>query len=147
MERTGRAAKAKKTIKGPLFGLPPGVFPLSNNTCQAAILKMMPVFNTHGLDPSWFASLTCKVQEFFDNLSEDFEREEPLFITETTQVEINYIVARVAEAQLAMEAGSAGGVEDEDVVVAEEMELIRWAKAARKASGANTKAPLVEEVG
>ena len=61
VERTGRAGKANKTVKGPLFGLPPGVFPLSNNTCQAAILKMMPVFNAHGLDPSWVAPPACEV--------------------------------------------------------------------------------------
>ena len=53
VERTGRAAKAGKAIKGPLFWLSPGVFPLSNNMYQAAILEMMPVFNAHGLNPSW----------------------------------------------------------------------------------------------
>ena len=52
VERTGKAAKAGKVIKGDLFGLPPGVFPLSNNSCQSAILDMMPVFNAHGLNPS-----------------------------------------------------------------------------------------------
>ena len=68
VERTGRAMKAGKVIKGPLFGLPPGVFLLSNNTCQAAILEMMTVFNAHGLDPSWVEPPACEVQEFFDNL-------------------------------------------------------------------------------
>ena len=123
------------------------MFPLSNNTCQAAILKMMPVLNTHGLDPSWVAPPACEVQEFFDNLSEDFEREESLLIAETTQVDINYIVARVAEVQLAMEAGSAGGMEDEDGTAVEEMELAQWVKAAGKANSANTGAPPIEDVG
>ena len=86
------------------------MFPLSNNTCQASILKMMPVFNAHGLDPSWVAPPAREVQEFFDNLSEYFEHEERLLIMETTHAEINYIATRVAEAQLAIEAGSVGGM-------------------------------------
>ena len=32
--RTGKFAKASKVAKGPLFGLPAGVVPLSNNSCQ-----------------------------------------------------------------------------------------------------------------
>ena len=32
VERTGKAAKAGKVAKGPLFGLPAGVVPLSNNS-------------------------------------------------------------------------------------------------------------------
>ena len=32
VERTSKAAKSGKVVKGPLFGLPPGVVPLSNNS-------------------------------------------------------------------------------------------------------------------
>ena len=45
-----------------------------------------------------------------------------------------------------MESGSAGGMEDEDGMAAEERELTQWAGAAGEASGANTGAPLIEEV-
>ena len=31
-ERSGKAAKAGKVVKGPLFGLPAGVVPLSKNS-------------------------------------------------------------------------------------------------------------------
>ena len=57
VERSGKAAraaaKASKVAKGPLFKLPVGVVPLSNNSRQSAIIAMMPDFNAHGLDPSW----------------------------------------------------------------------------------------------
>ena len=85
VERTGRAAKASKVVKGPLFGLPPGVFPLSNNTCHSSILDMMSVFNEHGLDPSRVRPPARVVQEFFDNLSEGDEHDEPLLVEDTTQ--------------------------------------------------------------
>ena len=52
-EWTGKATKAGKAIKGPLFGLPAGVVPLSNNSHQSAIIAMMPDFNAHGLDLAW----------------------------------------------------------------------------------------------
>lgn len=51
-ERSGKAAKAGKVVKGPLFGLLAGVVPLSNNSRQTDIIAMMPDFNAHGLDPN-----------------------------------------------------------------------------------------------
>ena len=60
-ERTVRAAKTGKAVKGPLFGLPAGVVPLSNNSRRSAIIAMMPDFNTHGLNPSWAEPPTNKV--------------------------------------------------------------------------------------
>ena len=51
-ERTGKAAKAGKVTKGPLFGLPTGVVPLRKNSRQTDIIAMMPDFNAHGLDPN-----------------------------------------------------------------------------------------------
>ena len=54
-ERSGKAAraaaKAGKVAKGPLFKLPAGVVPLSNNSRRNDIITMMPDFNAHGLDP------------------------------------------------------------------------------------------------
>ena len=51
-ERSGKAAKAGKVVKGPLFGLPAGVVPLSNNSRQTDIIAMMPDCNAHGHVPS-----------------------------------------------------------------------------------------------
>ena len=42
VERSGRAAKAAKVAKGPLFKLPAGVVPLSNNSRRTDIISMMP---------------------------------------------------------------------------------------------------------
>ena len=57
VERSGKAAKAAakagKVAKGPLFGLPAGVVPLSNNSCRNDIIAMMPEFKMHGLVPTW----------------------------------------------------------------------------------------------
>ena len=51
-DRAGKAMKAGKAVKGPQFGLPAGVVPLSNNSRQTHIIAMMSDFNAHGLDPS-----------------------------------------------------------------------------------------------
>ena len=68
VERSGKAAKADKVAKGPLFGLPAGVVPLSNNSRRNDIIAMMPEFNAHGLVPNWAESPEDQVQEFFDTL-------------------------------------------------------------------------------
>ena len=114
-ERTGRAAKAGKAVKGPLFGLPAGVVPLSNNSRQSAIVAMTPDFNAHGLDLAWAEPPAEKVQEFFDNFSESYVRDEPELIRDTTKEELDYIAAREAEA--------APVPEDEANAAAEEKEL------------------------
>ena len=64
--------KTGKAANGPLFGLPVGVVPLSNNSQYYAIIAMMPDFNAHGLDPAWGELPAEKVQEFFDNLSKNY---------------------------------------------------------------------------
>ena len=46
-----------------------------------------------------------------------------MLIRDTTKEELDYIAARAADAALAKEAGSAGGVEDKAVAAAEEEEL------------------------
>ena len=48
-ERTGKFAKAGKVTKGPLFGLPVGVVPLSNNSRRTDIIAMMPDFTRTAL--------------------------------------------------------------------------------------------------
>ena len=79
-------------------------------------------------------------------MEEKYVCDEPRLVQDTTQAELDYIAARAMEAQLAEEAGSAGGVEDKAAMAAEEEELARWAAAAEEASSAGTEAPLVEDV-
>ena len=74
------------------------------------------------------------------------DHDEPLLIEDTTQAELDYIAAKVAEVELAREAGSDGGMEDEANAASEERELAQWAGFAGEASGVNTEAPLVEDV-
>ena len=62
------------------------------------------------------------MQEFFDNLHEGYVTAEPRLVQDTTQAELDYITARVAEAEPAWEADSAGGMEDEADAAAEERE-------------------------
>ena len=127
VEQSGKAAKAAakagKVAKGPLLKLTAGVVPLSNNSRRTDIIAMMPDFDAHGLDPSWVEPEEIQLQEFFDTLQDRYVTAELRLIQDTTQVELDYIAARVAEANLAKEAGSAGGVEDEAAVAAKEKEL------------------------
>nr|XP_045087429.1 translation initiation factor IF-2-like [Aegilops tauschii subsp. strangulata] len=123
VERTGKAVK----VGGSLFGLPAGVVPLSNNSCQTSINAMMPDFNVHGLDPTWAEPEVERVQAFFDNLSERYVRDEPLLVRDTTQEELVYIAAWAEEATLANEADSVGSMEDEADTAAEEKEFAEWA--------------------
>nr|XP_040245375.1 AF4/FMR2 family member 1-like [Aegilops tauschii subsp. strangulata] len=87
-----------------------------------------------------------RVQEFFDNLSERYIRDEPLLIRDTTKAELAYISARAEEAALAWEADGVGTVEDEADTAAEEKELAEWVGSAGEASGVGAGAPLVEDV-
>ena len=80
VERSGKAAKASKVAKGPLFGLPAGVVPLSNNSRRNNIIAMMPEFNAHGLVPNWAEPPADQVHEFFDSLVEKYVRDEPLLV-------------------------------------------------------------------
>nr|XP_040256308.1 fibrous sheath CABYR-binding protein-like [Aegilops tauschii subsp. strangulata] len=59
---------------------------------------------------------------------------------------LDYIAAREAEAELAREAGSVGGVEDEATAAVEERELAQRAESAGEASSTGTRAPLIEDV-
>ena len=108
---------------------------------------MMPDCNAHGPVPSWKELKDADVQQFFDTLIEvhvnaDAER---WLVMDTTQAELDYIATRAWEAQLAMEAGSAGGMEDKATTAAEEEQLTRWAAATEEVSSADAGAPLVED--
>ena len=94
---------------------------------------MMPLFNAHGLDPSWVEPDALKVQEFFDTLHEVYVAAEPRLVQDTSQEERDYIDARVREARLAAEeaklaeeAGNDGGMVDKAAAKAEEEDLARW---------------------
>nr|XP_020167124.1 fibrous sheath CABYR-binding protein-like [Aegilops tauschii subsp. strangulata] len=141
-EKTGKAAKAGKS----LFGLPAGVVPLRNNSCQTAIIAMMSVFNAHGLDPTWAEPQAELVQAFFDNLSERYVHDEPQLIWDTTEEELAYITTRAEEAALAEEAGSLGTVKDEANMATEEREFAEWMGSAGEASGSGARVPLVEDM-
>ena len=124
VEQSGKvaraSAKAGKVDKEPVFKLPAGVVLLSNNSLRSEIIAMMPLFNMHGLDPSWVAPDELKVQEFFDTLHEGYVTAEPRLIQDTSQAELDYIAARVAEGKLPEHAGSACGIEDKAEAEAEE---------------------------
>ena len=75
--KLARAAKAGKVNKEPVFKLPAGVVPLSNNSRRNEIIAMMPLFNAHGLDPNWVEPDGLKVQEFFDTLHEVYVTAKP----------------------------------------------------------------------
>ena len=109
--------------------MPAGVVPLSNNSRRTDIIAMMPLCNAHGPDPSWVEPEDIQVHQLFDSLHEGYVTDEPRLIQDTTQVELDYIAARAAEAKLAEEASSAGGMEDKAAAAAEEEELARWAEA------------------
>ena len=55
------AAKAGKVVKEPVFRLPAGVVPLSNNSRRSEIIAMIPLFNAHGLDLNWVEPDELKV--------------------------------------------------------------------------------------
>ena len=133
VERSGKvaraAAKAGKVDKEPVFKLPTGVVPLSNNSRQSDIIAMMPLFNAHGLEPSWVEPDELRVQEFFDTLHEAYIAAEPRLIQDTSQEGLDYIRARLRGARLAeestrlaVEAGSAGGTMDSVAAEAKEEE-------------------------
>nr|XP_020172501.1 MICAL-like protein 1 [Aegilops tauschii subsp. strangulata] len=106
----------------------------------------MPDFNMHALDGSWAEPEVERVQEFFDNLSEMYVRDEPLLIKDTTKQELDYIAAKATEAALAQEAGSIGAMEDEADTATEEKELAQWAESAG-GQRRRRRGPLFEEVG
>ena len=120
--------------------MPAGVVPLSNNSRRTDIIAMMPDCNAHGPVLNWAEPPVDQVQEFFDTLAERYVHDEPLLIQDTTTAELDYIAARAAEAELAREAGSAGGVEDKVATAAEEKELTQWAESTGEASSTGTRA-------
>src|SRR3954470_13222478 len=124
-----------------------GVVPLCNNSRRSEIIAMMPDCNAHGPVPSWREPSAVDVQQFFDTLIEVYVNAdtERWLVMDTTQAELDYIATRAREVQLAMEAGSTGGMEDKATTAAEEEQLTLWAAATEEAGSADTGVPLVED--
>jgi hypothetical protein len=118
--------------------LPAGIIPLCNNSALGSIIATMPMFNAHGLDPTWVEPSAEQAQKFFDNLSERAIREETNLVRATTDEEVAYIATRVEEANLAAEASSVGFTEWEtsDAEVILEEDPAGEDKAAGEQSGA-----------
>nr|XP_045083538.1 plectin-like [Aegilops tauschii subsp. strangulata] len=80
----------------------------------------MPYFNADDLNLAWGEPPAEKLQEFFDNLSEGYVRNEPLLIRGTTKEELDYIATWAAEArqpaqeQRALDEGDEGRGSKED---------------------------------
>ena len=108
---------------------------------------VMPDCNAHDPVPSWEEPKDEDVQQFFDTLIEVYVNvdAERWLIMDTTQAELDYITTRAREAQLAMQAGIAGSMEDKAATAAEEEELTRWAAASGEVGSADTGSPLVED--
>ena len=76
-----------------VFRLPQGVVPLCNNSALSRIRAMMPLCDSHGIDPTWQEPAEDAVQAFFDNLEEvPIRSDEKKGLTrDTTDKEMAYI--------------------------------------------------------
>ena len=103
------------------FRLPQGIVPLCNNSSLNRIIAMMPLFDSHGLNPTWEVPEEIRVREFFDSLEErPVDKEEQKGLTRaTTDAEMARIATRLEEAKAAAEAGEFGfTVEEADTAQA-----------------------------
>src|SRR4051812_18477965 len=93
-----------------VFRLPRGVVPLCNNSALDRIRAMMPLYDSHGIDPSWLEPTDDVVQAFFDGLVEvPIRSDEQKGLTrDTTDEEIKRIATRLEEAAAAAAAGEFG---------------------------------------
>jgi hypothetical protein len=92
------------------FRLPQTIVPLCNNSSLSRIISMMPLFDSHGLDPTWKVPGEMEEREFFDNLVErPINKDEKKGLTrDTTDAELARIATRAEEARAAAEAGEFG---------------------------------------
>src|SRR4051812_21493342 len=93
-----------------VFRLPQGVVPLCNNSSLSRIRAMMPLCDSHGIDPTWQEPAYDVVQAFFDGLVEVPIRpdEQEGLIRATTDEEVQRIATRLEEAAAAAAAGEFG---------------------------------------
>src|SRR4051812_26506219 len=93
-----------------VFRLPRGVVPLCNNSSLDRIRAMMPLCDSHGIDPAWIEPADDVVRAFFDNLVEvPVDADEQRGLTrDTTDDELKRIATRLEEAAAAAAAGEFG---------------------------------------
>src|SRR4051812_26373727 len=98
-----------------VFRLPQGVVPLCNNSSLSRIRAMMPLCDSHGIDPTWQEPADDVVQAFFDGLVELPIRsdEQKGLIRSTTDEEVKRIATRLEEATAAAAAGEFGFTAEE----------------------------------
>ena len=98
-----------------VFRLPKRVVPLCNNPALSRIRAMMPLCDSHGIDPTWQEPADEAVQEFFDNLEETpiCSDEKNGLTRDTTDKEMAYIATRPEEAAAAAAAGEFGFTPEE----------------------------------
>src|SRR3954466_9119656 len=89
-----------------VFRLPKDVVPLCNNSSLSRIRAMMPLCDSHGIDPTWQEPADDVVQAFFDGLVEVPIRsdEQKGLIRATTDEEVKRIATRLEEATAAAAA-------------------------------------------
>src|SRR4051812_22813683 len=93
-----------------VFWLPRGVVPLCNNSALDRIRAIMPLCDSHGIDPAWIEPADDVVRAFFDNLIEvpvDADWTKGL-TRDTTDDELKRIATRMEEAAAAAAAGEFG---------------------------------------
>src|SRR4051812_38446979 len=93
-----------------VFRLPQGVVPLCNNSSLSRILAMMPLCDSHEIDPAWLEPADDVVQAFFDGLVETLIRsdEQKGLTRDTTDEEVKRIATRLEEVAAAAAAGEFG---------------------------------------
>src|SRR3954466_8985863 len=93
-----------------VFRLPRGVVPLCNNSALDRIRAIMPLCDSHGIDPAWIEPADDVVRVFFDNLIEvPIDADEKRGLTrDTTDDELKRIATRMEEAAAAAAVGEFG---------------------------------------
>src|SRR4051812_13510238 len=93
-----------------VFRLPKGVVPLCNNSSLSHIRAMMPLCDSHGIDPAWQEPADNVMQAFFDGLVEmPIRSDKQKGLTRaTTDEEVKRIATRLEEAAAASAAGEFG---------------------------------------
>src|SRR3954463_1428263 len=125
-----------------VFRLPRGVVPLCNNSALDRIRAIMPLCDSHGIDPAWIEHADDVVRAFFDNLIEvPIDADEKRGLTrDTTDDELKHIATRMEEAAA---AAAAGGV----WFTVEEAEAVEAASLADREKLAGEKRSAVHDVG
>src|SRR3954467_13026289 len=125
-----------------VFWLPRGVVPLCNNSALDRIRVIMPLCDSHGIDPAWIEPVDDVMRAFFDNLIEvPVDADEKKGLTrDTTDDELKRIASRMEEV-----AAAAAGAEFGSAV--EEAEAAEAASLADREDLADEKRSTEHDVG